>query len=158
MANLAAIIANKGFYITPHLVKSIGNVENSNSDFYAKKLTNVASKYFTPVIDAMEQVVLDGTGKGAQVEGVSVCGKTGTVENKNFNDHSVFIAFAPKEDPKIAIAVYVEYGNWGGTWAAPIASVLIEYYLKRKLGEVGTIKKEKIEKAVILNKNSDFTF
>jgi penicillin-binding protein 2 len=158
MANLASIIANKGYYITPHLVKSVGDEGHKKSEFHNKKLTNVASKYFEPVIDAMEQVVLEGTGKSAKIEGVSVCGKTGTVENKTFNDHSVFIAFAPKENPKIAIAVYVEYGNWGGTWAAPIASVLIEYYLKRKLEEAGKLKKEKIENAIILNKNSDFTF
>ena len=158
MANLAAIIANKGYYITPHLVKAIGDKKNDNPEFNVKKRTIVESKYFDPVIEAMEQVVLDGTGKAAQVEEVAVCGKTGTVENKNFNDHSVFIAFAPKEDPKIAIAVYVEYGTWGGTWAAPIASVLIEYYLKRKLGESGMLKKDNIEKAIILNKNSDFTF
>ena len=132
--------------------------KNDNPEFNIKKRTIVESKYFDPVIEAMEQVVLDGTGKAAQVEEVAVCGKTGTVENKNFNDHSVFIAFAPKEDPKIAIAVYVEYGTWGGTWDAPIASVLIEYYLKRKLGESGMLKKDNIEKAIILNKNSDFTF
>ncbi len=106
----------------------------------------------------MEEVVLNGTGKNAQVEGVSICGKTGTVENKTFNDHSVFIAFAPKEDPKIAIAVYVEYGTWGGTWAALIASVMIEKYLKGELSKKGIEKKEKIDKAIILNKNSDFSF
>ena len=84
----------------------------------------------------MERVVLYGTAKCTN-DSISVCGKTGTVENKNFNDHSVFIAFAPKENPKIALAVYVEFGTWGGTWAAPIASVLIEKFLKGKLSEKG---------------------
>ena len=158
MANLASIIANKGYYITPHLVKSVGDKGHKKSEFHTKKLTNVASKYFEPVIDAMEQVVLEGTGKSAKIEGVSVCGKTGTVENKTFNDHSVFIAFAPKENPKIAIAVYVEYGKWGGTWAAPISSVMIEKYLKNNLSKIGEFKKTKIEKAIILNKHSDFSF
>ena len=126
--------------------------------FLEKHLTDIDSSYFIPVIDAMEQVVLNGTARSAQIDSIAVCGKTGTVENKNFNDHSVFIAFAPKEDPKIAIAVYVEYGTWGGTWAAPIASVMIEQYLKKKLSQNGLQKKNKIEKAIILNKNSDFSF
>lgn len=158
MANLAAILANKGFYYTPHLVKKIGDNGIKKATFLEKHLTDIDSSYFIPVVDAMEQVVLNGTARSAQIDSIAVCGKTGTVENKNFNDHSVFIAFAPKEDPKIAIAVYVEYGTWGGTWAAPIASVMIEQYLKKKLSQKGLQKKNKIEKAIILNKNSDFSF
>ncbi len=158
MANLAAIIANKGYYYTPHFVKKIGKNGLKKSDFLIKEYTVVDPIHFPPIINAMEEVVLNGTGKNAQVEGVSICGKTGTVENKTFNDHSVFIAFAPKEDPKIAIAVYVEYGTWGGTWAALIASVMIEKYLKGELSKKGIEKKEKIDKAIILNKNSDFSF
>jgi len=157
MANLAAILANKGYYYSPHLVKKIG-VDGDKKEIYKQKhYTVVDSSYFTPVREAMEQVVLNGTARRAQIDSVSVCGKTGTVENKTFNDHSVFIAFAPKDNPKIAIAVYVEYGTWGGTWAAPIASVMIEKYLKEQLSERGKKKAERILDAVILNKHSDFT-
>jgi penicillin-binding protein 2 len=156
MANLAAILANKGYYYTPHLVKKIGEDGDKKPLFKEKHYTMVDSSYFTPVREAMEQVVLSGTARRAQVDSVAVCGKTGTVENKNFNDHSVFIAFAPKDDPKIAIAVYVEYGTWGGTWAAPIASVMIEKYLKGVLSEKGKRKEEKILEAVILDKHSNF--
>jgi penicillin-binding protein 2 len=157
MANLAAIIANRGYYYTPHLVKHIGE-EIINPKFIKKHTTKIDSNYFIPVIDAMEQVVLNGTASRAQLDSVSVCGKTGTVENKSFNDHSVFIAFAPKVNPKIAIAVYVEYGTWGGTWAAPIASVMIDKYINRTLSNKSIKNKHKITEAVILNKNSDFTF
>lgn len=156
MANLAAILANKGFYYTPHLVKKIGEDGDKKDIFKQRHYTVVDSSYFTPVRNAMEQVVLSGTARQAQVDSIAVCGKTGTVENKSFNDHSVFIAFAPKDNPKIAIAVYVEYGTWGGTWAAPIASVMIEKYLKGQLSERGKKKEKRILDAVILTKDSDF--
>lgn len=156
MANLAAILANKGYYYTPHLVKKIGINGDKKAIFKEKHYTIVDSSYFTPVRDAMEQVVLSGTARQAQIDSVAVCGKTGTVENKSFNDHSVFIAFAPKDNPKIAIAVYVEYGTWGGTWAAPIASVMIEKYLKGVLSKKGEKKEKRILDAVILDKHSDF--
>ena len=158
MANLAAIIANRGYYYTPHLVKKIGENGTKKPEFLEKISTDIDSSYYSPVVDAMERVVLYGTARSAKIDSISVCGKTGTVENKSFNDHSVFIAFAPKNDPEIAIAVYVEYGTWGGTWAAPIASVMIEKYLKSTLSDRGKAKEKKIEKAIILNKNSDFTF
>jgi penicillin-binding protein 2 len=157
MANLAAIIANRGYYYTPHLVRKISENGSKKKEYLEKHYTTVDSKYFIPVVDAMEQVVISGTGRQAQVDSISVCGKTGTVQNEKFNDHSVFIAFAPKDNPKIAIAVYVEYGTWGGTWAAPIASLMIEKYLK---GEVTTVKgKAKEERALntpILSKNAKF--
>jgi penicillin-binding protein 2 len=157
MANLAAIIANRGYYYTPHLVRKISENGSKKKEYLEKHYTTVDSKYFIPVVDAMEQVVIAGTGRQAQVDSISVCGKTGTVQNEKFNDHSVFIAFAPKDNPKIAIAVYVEYGTWGGTWAAPIASLMIEKYLK---GDVTTVKgKTKEERALntpILSKNAKF--
>ena len=157
MANLAAIIANRGYYYIPHLVKKIGK-NKIDEKYKVKKKTQIDSVHFIPVIEAMQQVVLSGTGLSAKLDSISVCGKTGTVENKNFNDHSVFIAFAPKENPKIAIAVYVEFGTWGGTWAAPIASLMIDKYVNGKLSMKSRKKKEEITKAIILNKNSDFTF
>lgn len=156
MANLAAIIANRGYYYTPHLVKKIGDNGDKRKEFKEKHFTVAEAKYYPPVIDAMEQVVLNGTARRAQIDSISVCGKTGTVQNKSFNDHSVFIAFAPKENPQIAVAVYVEYGTWGGTWAAPIASLMIEKYLNKELSEKGKKKEEQVLKAIILDKNSDF--
>ena len=158
MANLAAIIANKGYYYTPHLVSKIGDNGTKKTEFLEINNTDVAAEHFQPIINAMEQVVLNGTARSAQIDSISLCGKTGTVENKSFNDHSVFIGFAPKDNPQIAIAVYVEYGTWGGTWAAPIASVMIEQYLNKKLSNKGIIKKKRIESAIILSKKSDFSF
>lgn len=158
MANLAAIIANRGFYYTPHLVRKIGEDGQKRPEFLEKNYTVVSPEHFEPVVNAMEQVVLNGTAKRAQIDGISVCGKTGTVENKNenINDHSVFIAFAPKDDPKIAVAVYVEYGTWGGTWAAPIASLMIEKYLNDELSEKGKKKEERVLSTSILYKNQVF--
>jgi len=156
MANLAAILANRGYYYTPHFIKRIGEDGKKLPQYTSPNYTVVDSAYFRPVVDAMEQVVLSGTGRNAQVDSVSVCGKTGTVENKNFNDHSVFIAFAPKNDPKIAVAVYVEYGTWGGTWAAPIASLMIEKYLKGELSERAKKKENRVLKGVILDKHAKF--
>lgn len=129
MANIAAIMANRGYYYTPHLVKKIGD-HDKLPRFQEKKETMVDAKYFEIVVDAMEDVVTRGTATLARIDSVSVCGKTGTAENPHGEDHSVFIAFAPKEDPKIAIAVYVENAGYGGTWAAPIASLMMERYIK----------------------------
>lgn len=158
MANLAAIIANRGFYYTPHLVRKIGEDGTKREDYLQKNYTVVSPEHFEPVVNAMEQVVLNGTARRAQVDSVTVCGKTGTVENKNpnINDHSVFIAFAPKDNPQIAVAVYVEYGTWGGKWAAPIASLIIEKYLKGKLSEKGMKKEEIVIQTSILTKNQVF--
>ncbi|PCH95042.1 MAG: penicillin-binding protein 2 [Bacteroidetes bacterium] len=126
MANLAAIFANRGYYITPHVIKK----NNSDMDIH---YTKIEEKYFNLVADAMAEVVMRGTARRAQVDSITVCGKTGTAENPHGEDHSVFIAFAPKYNPQIAVSVYVENSGFGGTWAAPIASLIIEKYLTRRL-------------------------
>ena len=134
MANIAAIIANKGWFITPHFVKSIGN--KGPLPIYTKKnYTMVDATHFTSVIEGMRMVVNEsgGTGSAARLTDIVVCGKTGTVQNSQGQDHSVFIAFAPIENPKIALAVFVENAGNGGTWAAPIASLIIEKYLRSKI-------------------------
>ena len=139
MANFTAAIANRGYFIQPHFLKSINN-DNLNK-VYEKKETSIDSIHFESVIDGMHQVVEIGTARVAKIKGIEVCGKTGTVENfikingvkTTLSDHSIFIAFAPKEDPKIALAVYVENGYWGARWAAPIASLMIERYLNRSV-------------------------
>lgn len=141
MANLAAIIANKGYYYVPHLVKSIGDQDAIRPEYTIKHETDISPEHFNLVQDAMEAVVNQngGTARRARSKDITICGKTGTVQNGDFPDHSVFIAFAPRENPKIAIAVYVEYAGFGGTWAAPIASLMIEKYLT---GEISNQQKE----------------
>ena len=139
MANFTAAIANRGYYIKPHFTR-LNNVMLRDS-LYPKNETGIDSKHFETVVDGMHQVVEVGTARIAKIKGIEVCGKTGTVENfirldgekTQLTDHSIFIAFAPKENPKIAIAVFVENGYWGSRWAAPIASLMIEKYLN---GEV----------------------
>jgi len=132
MANMTAAIANRGYYYTPHIIKKIkGSPENN--EFTQKHFTTIEPKYFEPVIDGMELVVKSGTAMAANLSDIAICGKTGTAENPHGEDHSIFIAFAPKDNPKIAIAVVVENGGFGATWAAPIASLMIEKYLKGKI-------------------------
>tara|TARA_A100001011_G_scaffold214616_1_gene222670 strand:+ start:8994 stop:10853 length:1860 start_codon:yes stop_codon:yes gene_type:complete len=138
MANFTSAIANRGFYITPHFLKSSDKI---NTKKFEKKITSIDPIHFEPVIEGMEKVVDYGTARIAKIKNIKVCGKTGTVENfiklngkkTQLTDHSMFIAFAPKEDPKIALAVFVENGYWGSRWAAPIASLMIEKYLNNKI-------------------------
>ncbi|MDR1950649.1 MAG: penicillin-binding protein 2, partial [Bacteroidales bacterium] len=106
-----------------------------NRDFVKKRYTNVDPKHFEPVVWGMHDAVYEpgGTARRAQVDGIVVCGKTGTVQNPHGKNHATFIAFAPMDEPKIAIAVFIENSGFGGTWAAPIASLLIEKYLTREV-------------------------
>lgn len=152
MANLAAIIANKGYYYTPHLVKGIGETMYKPEQYMEKHYTKIDSQHFNLVIDAMHEVVERGTGTAARIKGIEVCGKTGTAENPQGADHSVFIAFAPKTNPKIAIAVYVENAGWGGSWAAPIAGLMIEKYLTDSISRPA-VEKRMIE-GKVYNENS----
>ena len=135
MANLACIVANRGWYITPHMVRFYGPDSTKIDKYYERHETGVEKEYFDIAVRGMYDVVhgAGGTAHKANIPDIAVCGKTGTAENYG-NDHSVFIAFAPMADPKIAVAVYVENAQGGGgTWAAPIASLVIEKYLR---GEV----------------------
>lgn len=151
MANLAATIANRGWYIAPHTVRQIGN-QGKLPQYLEQHRTGVDSEHFEVVVNAMQKVVeVDGgTARRARIPNIEVCGKTGTVQNGDLEDHSVFIAFAPKHDPKIAIAVYVEYAGSGGTWAAPISSLMMESYLTDSISNPK--KEERILKADFLNK------
>ena len=128
LANMTATIANQGYYITPHIIKSIDDNE-IDPKYKLKKFTKIEKKHFPPVINAMQKVVEAGTARSAFVEGLDICGKTGTAQNPHGADHSIFIAFAPKDNPKIAVAVYIENGGYGSTWAAPIASLMIEKFI-----------------------------
>ena len=139
MANFATAIANRGFYVKPHFVKRVDNKSINDRD---KNYTTIDKENFEIVIDGMVDVVDRGTARIAKINGISVAGKTGTVENfiliegekKQLTDHSTFIAFAPAEDPKIVVSVFIENGYWGSRWAAPIASLIIEKYLKEDVG------------------------
>jgi penicillin-binding protein 2 len=136
MANLAAIIANRGWYYTPHFVKSIGS--SGPLDQYKKKnYTLVDAANFDPIVEGMRRAVNEpgGTGGRAKLKDYVVCGKTGTAQNPQGEDHSVFISFAPMDKPRIAIAVYVENAGFGGTWAAPIASLMMEQYMNHKIAD-----------------------
>ena len=148
MANMCAAIANRGHYFTPHIVRKVDGELLTDSTYTIPKYTTVNEKNYKTVINGMEKVFTDkhGTAKTARVKNIKICGKTGTAENSHGEDHSIFIAFAPKNNPQIALAVYVENGGWGSTWAAPIASLMIEQYLT---GQITNTKQE----AFILNGN-----
>lgn len=137
MANLAAIIANEGYYYTPHIVQRIGENGKPLPEYQVKNSTGISPQYFPLVKEAMRRVVYEpgGTARRARLDSIIVCGKTGTAENPHGEDHSVFIAFAPMDDPQIAIAVYVENSGFGGTWAAPIASLMIEKYINDSISD-----------------------
>ncbi|MBC8487441.1 MAG: penicillin-binding protein 2 [Bacteroidetes bacterium] len=145
LANLVAVIANKGFYYPPHLVTAIGTKDNRIKEFNEKTETTIDLKHFIIIQEAMLNVFEGehGTARWARLEGMHICGKTGTVQNPHGKDHSMFIAFAPKDDPEIALSVIVENSGYGSTWAAPIASLLVEKYLN------DTISRPYIEKRIL---------
>ena len=155
LANFAAIIANKGWYIPPHFVKEIEN-DSINLNYIKKRETLIDEKYYDPIIRGMVDVIEKGTAQNSKIKGISFAGKTGTAENfikingnrKQLTDHSIFIGFAPADDPKIAICVFIENGYWGTRWAAPISSLVAEKYLK------GKVERKWLEKYII---NGDLT-
>ena len=137
LANLCATVANRGFYYTPHIIKDSENV-TIDQKYKERNYTMVDTTHFHKVIGGMYRAVNSGYGSGgtasvAAVEGLDICGKTGTAQNPHGDDHSVFICFAPKDNPQIAVAAYVENGGFGATWAAPIASLLVEKYLNGEI-------------------------
>ncbi len=142
LANLCATIANRGFYYIPHIVKDSENI-TIDGKYKEKQYTMVDTLYFPEVISGMYRAVNSGYGSGgtasvAAVKGLEICGKTGTAQNPRGDDNSVFICFAPKDNPKIAVAAYIENGSFGARWAAPIASLLVEQYLN---GEISASRK-----------------
>ncbi len=137
LANFCAIIANRGYYIIPHIVKEIED-DSVSSKYHEKHYAKVDSKHYETIVDGMYLAVNSPPGSGAtasrvQIPGISMCGKTGTAQNPHGEDNAVFFCFAPKDNPKIAIAVYVENAGFGGTYAAPIASLMVEKYLTGKV-------------------------
>lgn len=148
LANMMATVANEGYYYTPHIIKKIkGN--KIDPKFTEKHVSTIDKKHFKPMISGLFDVYNFGTASALRVEGINICGKTGTAENyakingvrKKLEDHSIFVAFAPKENPKIAIAVMIENGGFGARIAGPIASLMIEKYLRKKITRIDLEKK-----------------
>jgi penicillin-binding protein 2 len=173
LANMMAVVANKGYYYTPHIVKDIKGLK-LDKKYTTKHKSTIDQKYFDPVIKGLADVYKpDGTAGALQVKGLEICGKTGTAENKirvsgktyKLQDHSIFVAFAPAEDPKIAIAVFIENGYWGSRWAGPIATLMIEKYINGEISRLdletrmlnGSIEDEyrKLEN-IIYNRNTEY--
>lgn len=151
LANMTAAIANRGYYYTPHLIRQIGDNPVDDPTYTERKYTTIAPQHFEPVIRGMADVYEKGTAKWIQIPGIDIAGKTGTVENftridgvrTQLTDHSLFVAFAPVDNPKIALAVYIEHGYYGARYAGHIASLLIEKYLK------GEITRKDLEKRML---------
>ena len=143
MANAACIVANKGFYYVPHVVKEIGSKHYLPDRFKEKNYTKIDTKYFDAIQDGMQWVFERGTARGSRVDSLVMCGKTGTAQNPHGKNHSVFFCFAPRENPKIAVAVLVENAGQGAHFAAPIASLMVQKYL------LGTIKRPDLEKRML---------
>jgi penicillin-binding protein 2 len=139
MCNYISAIANRGYFYIPHIIKSIGDDGVPRPEYTQKHSVGIDSIHFITVIDAMEDVIKYGTGLRARIDGIDVCGKTGTSQNPHGEDHSVFIAFAPKDDPKIAVSVYVQNAGQGARAAASVAGLMIEKYL------TGSINRKWIE-------------
>lgn len=136
LANLAATIANRGYYYVPHIIKDYKDSEQKIPKQYRERhYIGIDRQHFEPVVDGMERAVTAGTARLAHIPDIAVCGKTGTAENPHGKDHSIFFCFAPKDDPQIAVAVYVENAGFGGTFAAPIASLLVEQYINKGISD-----------------------
>lgn len=153
IANLGATIANRGWFITPHVVKHIQD-EKLDSLYTTPRHTKVESRYYEDVVQGMRQAVLGGTCRSANTPDYEVCGKTGTAQNPHGQDHSAFMGFAPKDDPKIAICVYVENGRWGADYGVPLGALLMEQYINGKLSPASEEKAQLFQDKHIL---TDFT-
>ena len=152
LANQACIFANRGYYITPHLVKKVGESGDIDAKYKVKHVTGVNPSYFEFIVSGMQDAASQGTFKSGSYTDIVVCGKTGTSQNpKPLKDNAIFICFAPKDNPKIAVAVMVEYSGFGGTFSGPVAAMMIEKYLKGKVE-----KKDQIERVMAMNVMGNF--
>lgn len=160
IANLGATIANRGHFITPHVVKEVE--DNSLDSLYTEvRTTGISRDYYEDIVEGMRAAVTGSTGSGtcrlvgALLPGVEACGKTGTAQNPHGKDHSVFMGFAPKDDPKIAIVVYVENGGWGATYGVPIGALMMDQYLHGKLSPQNEALAEDFSNRVIFYGNEE---
>jgi penicillin-binding protein 2 len=153
MANVVAIVANKGYFYTPHCIKGVGIEKALDKKFKEKHLTYVQEdKYYEVVHDGMQKCFDAGTATASKIPGIVACGKTGTAENPHGKDHAVFLAFAPRDKPKIAMVCFIENAGFGGTWSAPIVSLMIEKYLTGKVTRPD-LEKRMMEADLIGGKN-----
>ena len=129
LANMVAAVANRGWWIRPHVVRAIDGIAISDEQYTKINKTTIDPKHFEVIIGGMSDVFESGTARASRLEGLMMAGKTGTAQNPHGQDHSIFTSFAPLNKPKIAIAIIVENGYWGSRWAAPIASLMMESYL-----------------------------
>ena len=148
ICNLAATIANRGYFVTPHVVKEIQDMP-LDTLYTEKRHTMVERKNYEIVAEGMRNAVIGGTCRGAAIPGIEVCGKTGTAENPHGKDHSAFIGFAPYQNPKVAICVYVENGGFGATYGVPIGKLMMEKYLKGEISEENKLLEETMSNAVV---------
>ncbi len=154
-ANYCAAIANRGYYYIPHVIKEIEGGE-VKEDFFTKIYTNISEENFAPVIEGMQRVVETTSASPYMIiPGIEMCGKTGTVQNPHGEDHAAFMAFAPKDDPKIAISVYVENSGFGSTNAAPIASLLVEKYLNGEIARSREWVEQRMLDLNLINPNQE---
>ena len=150
LANLATIIANRGWYIPPHIVRAVGHPDSLNKRYNTKIVVPINQNYFDLIIEGMEKAVTAGTATIAMLPEIRVAAKTGTAQDPPRKSHSVFIAFAPVDNPKIAIGVLVENAGWGASYAGPIASLMIEKYLTDTVKRIDL--ENRMKAAEILNK------
>jgi penicillin-binding protein 2 len=144
MCNVVCAIANRGFYYAPHVVRKIGN-GNPLEKWKLKHYTLVTNKAaYENVISGMANVMVNGTARSSAIPGIEMCGKTGTAQNPHGDNHSVFVCFAPRNDPKICVAVLVENGGQGAWWSAPIASLMVEQYLNGKISGKSRLDMQKL--------------
>ena len=153
IANLGATIANRGYYIAPHVVREVEG-ETLDSIYYTPKRTLVDKRHYETVVKGMREAVLNGTCRAANIPGIEVCGKTGTAQNRG-KDHSAFMGFAPMNDPKIAVAVYVENGGFGAVYGVPIGALIMEKYLTGTLSATSEQKANDIQQRVIYYGNQE---
>ncbi len=160
IANLGATIANRGHFITPHVVKEVED-NSLDSPYTEVRTTGISRDYYEDIVEGMRAAVTGSTGSGtcrlvgALLPGVEACGKTGTAQNPHGKDHSVFMGFAPKDDPKIAIVVYVENGGWGATYGVPIGALMMDQYLHGKLSPQNEALAEDFSNRVIFYGNEE---
>jgi penicillin-binding protein 2 len=143
MANMTAAIANRGYYYTPHVVKAVGINQHIDKRFVTKHHISIDTANFEKIVLGMEAAVNSGTAASVRIKDIIICGKTGTAQNPHGKDNSVFIGFAPKDNPKIAIAVYVENAGFGATYAAPVASLMMEKFIR------GEVLNKALEKRIL---------
>lgn len=147
IANLAATVANRGYFYTPHVVRSVQNA-TIDSTYLVPRHTMVDKKWYDYAVDGMRTAVTSGTCRGAALPGIEVCGKTGTAQNRG-QDHSAFMGFAPKDNPRIAVAVYVENGGYGASYGVPLGGLIMEKYLNDTLSTASALKADEFQKRKI---------